>query len=135
MTHKKNKKENLNGQRFKTFPYEITYLVREFQYTLYNTILRIARNLLETREDIPWVESHSFYHIICDRFSWGSSNFFFLFKKRIQNGRFSKGHFSKSPILKIFLWKFHGLVLKLVGLIDAKGIDLAQPVWSWGRPT
>ena len=25
---------------------------------------------------------------------------------------------------------FHGLVLGLVGLIDAKGIDLAQPVWS-----
>ena len=25
--------------------------------------------------------------------------------------------------------KFHGLVLGLVGLIDAKGIDLAQPIW------
>ena len=30
--------------------------------------------------------------------------------------------FSKSPILKIFLRKFHGSV----GLIDAKGIDVAQ---------
>ena len=28
--------------------------------------------------------------------------------------------FSKSPIIKMFLWKFHGLVLGLVGLIDAK---------------
>ena len=25
--------------------------------------------------------------------------------------------------------KFHGLVLGLVGLIDAKGIDVAQPIW------
>jgi hypothetical protein len=25
--------------------------------------------------------------------------------------------------------KFHGLVLELVGLIDAKGIDVAQPIW------
>ena len=40
--------------------------------------------------------------------------------------------FSKSPILKIFLQKFLGLVLGLVGLIDGKGIDVAQPLWSWG---
>ena len=39
------------------------------KYTLYNTILRIARNLLETRENIK-IESHSFYHIICERFLW-----------------------------------------------------------------
>ena len=25
---------------------------------------------------------------------------------------------------------FHGLVLGLVGLIDAKDIDVAQPIWS-----
>ena len=42
---------------------------------------------------------------------------------------FHNGHFSKSPILKFFLLKFHGLVLGLLGLIDAKGIDLAQPIW------
>ena len=46
-----------------------------------------------------------------------------------------KVHFSKSPILKNFLWKFHGSVLGLVGLIDAKGIDLSQPIWLWGCPT
>ena len=45
---------------------------------------------------------------------------------------FQNRHFSKSPILKIFLPKFHRLVLGLVGLIDAKGIDVAQPIWSWG---
>ena len=41
-----------------------------------------------------------------------------------------KVHFSKSSILKIFLWKLHGLVLGLVELIDAKGIDVAQLTWS-----
>ena len=45
------------------------------------------------------------------------------------------GHFSKWPIFKLFLWKFHGLVLGLVGLIDVKGIDVAQPIWSRGCPT
>jgi hypothetical protein len=29
-----------------------------------------------------------------------------------------KGHFSKSPILNIFLWKFHGAVLGFVEFID-----------------
>ena len=37
--------------------------------------------------------------------------------------------FRASPILNIFLEKFHGLVLGLVGLIDAKGIGVAQPIW------
>ena len=43
-----------------------------------------------------------------------------------------KAYFPKSPILKIFWRKFHGLVLGLVGLNDAKPIDLAQPIWRWG---
>ena len=38
---------------------------------------------------------------------------------------------SKSPILNIILWKFYGLVLGLVELIDVKGIDVAQPIWQW----
>ena len=29
-----------------------------------------------------------------------------------------------------FFRKFPGLVLGLEGLIDAKGIDVAQPIWS-----
>ena len=45
-------------------------------------------------------------------------------KKKIQNGRFSK-----SPILEKNLRKFHRLVLGLVGLIDAKAINVAQPIW------
>jgi hypothetical protein len=59
---------------------------------------------------------------------------FFFLKKKIQNGRLKKGHFPAPPILNIFLWKFHGLVLGLVELIDAKGIDVAQPIWLWGCP-
>ena len=36
-----------------------------------------------------------------------------------------KGHFPAPPILNIFSWKFHGLALGLVELVDAKGIDVA----------
>ena len=43
-----------------------------------------------------------------------------------------KLRFSKSPILKKNSRKFHRFVLGLVGLIDAKGIDVAQRIWSWG---
>jgi hypothetical protein len=39
-----------------------------------------------------------------------------------------KLRFSKLPIIKIILQKFHGLVLGLVGLIDAKSIDVAQSI-------
>ena len=49
--------------------------------------------------------------------------FFFL------NGSLKKGHFPAPSILNIFLRKFHGLVVGLVELIDAKGIDVAQPIW------
>ena len=38
--------------------------------------------------------------------------------------------FRASPILSIFLRKFLGLVLGCVGLIDAKSIGVAQPIWS-----
>ena len=103
--------------------------------TLYNELLRIARNLLETRENIK-IESRSFYHIICGWFSWGwSKQIFLLKKKKSKMADFQNGRFSKSLILKILLWKFHGLVLGLVGLIDAKGIDVAQPIWLWDCPT
>ena len=43
---------------------------------------------------------------------------------------FQNVRFSKSPILEIFSRKFHRSVLGLVGLIDAKGINVAQPIWS-----
>ena len=56
-------------------------------------------------------------------------NFFFCKKKNPKWLIFQNGRFSKSPILKFFLQKSHRLVFGLVGLIDAKGIDVAQPVW------
>ena len=68
--------------------------------TLYNVILRTARNFLETRENIK-NSTHPFCH----------TN-------------------SKWPILEIFLRKFYRLVLGLVGLIDAKDIEVAQLIWS-----
>ena len=43
--------------------------------------------------------------------------------------------FSTSPKAEQFLPKFHGLVLGLVGLIDAKGINVTQPIWLSGCPT
>ena len=46
-----------------------------------------------------------------------------------------KAHFLKSPILKKFSRKFLRFVLGLVGLNDAKGIDVAQCIWPWGCPT
>ena len=56
-------------------------------------------------------------------------------KKKIQNGRLKKTEFFKIANSQTFLWKFHGLVLGLVELIDAKGIDVAQPIWLRDCPT
>ena len=56
-------------------------------------------------------------------------------QKKNQNGRLKKDHFSKSLILNIFLWKFTGLVLGLIRLNVAKGINVVQPIWPWGCPT
>jgi hypothetical protein len=43
-----------------------------------------------------------------------------------------KVRFSTLPILNICFQKFHWLDLRLVGLIDANGIDVIQPIWPWG---
>ena len=53
---------------------------------------------------------------------------FFFEKIKFKTANSKKGPFSKSPILNIFLWKFHGAVLGLVEFIDAKGIGMAQPI-------
>ena len=102
--------------------------------TLYNAILRIARMFLETRENIK-ISTHPFYHINLGWFSWEWSKFFFFFfrKKKFKMADSKKAHFSKSPILKIFSRKFLRLVLGLVGLNDAKGIDSHenQPKFIW----
>ena len=43
--------------------------------------------------------------------------------------------FSSSANSQFFLWKFRRLVLGFVGLIDAKGIDVAQSIWLSGGLT
>ena len=43
--------------------------------------------------------------------------------------------FSTLPKIEQFPPKFHGLVLGLVELIDDKGINVTQPIWSSGCPT
>ena len=42
---------------------------------------------------------------------------------------FSKWPFFKIAKIENFLRKFHRLFLGLVGLIDAKAINVAQPIW------
>ena len=49
-------------------------------------------------------------------------------KKIFKMADSKKLSFSTSPKAEQFP-KFHGLVLWLVGLIDAKGNDVAQPIW------
>ena len=54
---------------------------------------------------------------------------FFFIEKKTKMADLKKAHFLKSPILKNFLRKFLRWVLGLVGLNDAKGIDVAQHIW------
>ena len=53
-------------------------------------------------------------------------------KKKIKMADSKKTSFSTLPKAEQFPPKFHGLVLGLVGLIDAKGIDVAQSIWPRG---
>ena len=61
-------------------------------YKLYNIILCIARNLLETRENIK-IESHPFYPINLGWFSWGWSKKKFFLKKFRQFSIFFRQNF------------------------------------------
>jgi hypothetical protein len=88
-----------------------TYVVCTLR-TLYNVILRIARNFLETRENIK-ISTHPFYHINLDWFLWEwSKKIIFFLKKKIQNGRLKKTEFFKiansqncfKKISQIFPW-------------------------------
>ena len=59
----------------------------------------------------------------------------FFLKKKFKMADSKKLSFSTSSKAEQFLPKFHGLVLGLVGLIDAKGINVTQPIWPSGCPT
>ena len=43
--------------------------------------------------------------------------------------------FSKPPSLNIFSPELKGLVLECKGIINTKGINLPQPIWSSDCPT
>ena len=54
-------------------------------------------------------------------------------EKKIQNGRLKKTWvFQPPPKAEQFSPKFHRLVLGFIGLIDAKGINVTQPIWPSG---
>ena len=63
----------------------------------------------------------------------------FVLKNPITKNKKTKNktnaNFPAPPILIIFWQIFNGLVIELLGLIDAKGIDVAQPICPWGCPT
>ena len=59
----------------------------------------------------------------------------FFFEKKIKMAYSKKPSFSTLPKAEQFPPKLHGLVLGLVGLIDAKGINVTQPIWPSGCPT
>ena len=58
----------------------------------------------------------------------------FLLKKKIQNGRFFKmAVFQNRQFLRFFRQNFTDRFLcYIVGLIDAKPINVAQPMWLLG---
>ena len=127
-----------NKVLFQTWPFWVKLVnlhCNQSHYThcytsLYNIILRISRNLLETRENIK-ISTHPFYHTNLDWFSWEWT------RKKNQE-KHSKSptqknwNILKSPILDFFFRKFHRLILGLVKLIDVKGLDVAQPIWLSG---
>ena len=78
---------------------------------------------LETRVIIK-ILTHPCYPRNFDWFSlgWSKKNKNFE-KKKIKMADSKKPHFPAPPILNIFSWKFHGLILGFLELIDAKGID------------
>ena len=59
---------------------------------------------------------------------------FFFKKKRKKKSKWPtlKTEIFKTANFQKFSWKFQGLVLGLVGLINAEGIDVVQPIWLWG---
>ena len=86
-------------------------------------------------EEDSWLDGANCIHLAAKFMPMGMELLFSASKdlpkltdSRNKNGR-QKFFLSKSTIIKIFLQKFHGLVLGSVELIDVKGIGMAQPIW------
>ena len=124
---KKGDKSKYNHNKY----FNVSRQTLEFLNSLYIVLSRIARNFLETRENVKNL-TLPFYHTNLDWFSWEWSKKNFFEETNSKWPIFQNRRFSKSPILEIFSRKFHRSVLGLVGLIDGKPINIAQPMWSWG---
>ena len=97
-----------------SFQIDMNVIECEFKkncYTLYNVLLRIARKLLETRENIK-ILTHPVYHTNLDRFSWEWSkkkkNFF-------EEKKFKMADFSKWPFFKIANSRKNFAKISLIG--------------------
>ena len=75
---------------------------------------------------------HTLYNWLWTDFHGNEANFLFFLKKKFKMADSKKTHFPAPSILNIFSWFFYGLVLGLVELINAKGIEMSQLIWSWG---
>ena len=102
----------------------------KYLHNLYITYLNITHDMEfagNQRKHQSWVLfilSHNLWLIFM-----GWRIFFFVFLEKKKNRKYSilkNLSFSSPPILNIFCQKFQGLVLGLVRLIDAKGIDVLQ---------
>ena len=79
--------------------------------TLYNAILRIARNFLKTRENIK-ISTHPFYHINLGWFSWEwSKKKYFFSEKKIQNGKLKNAFSVLFGCFRAFVGQPHGHIL------------------------
>ena len=106
----------------------------------YRRTARNSRAVDVVRESIFWYNVKQFAEGNCVLYMWlifinGDEAIFFLKINSKWPTQKKTKRFLKPPILNIFSQKFHGLDLWLVRLIDAKGIGVAQPIWSWGCPT
>ena len=100
--------------------------------TLYNVILRIARNLLETRENVK-ISTYPFYHTNLDWFLWEwskkKSKFFFFF---FLNKKFKMADFSKCifylflPLCQTASWPYR--------LSWINGLRINQFYWPKDQP-
>ena len=101
--------------------------------TVYLILLHTPRFLLEIRVIIKiskkFLLSHKLW-LIWIRMK--QKKFFFFWKKKFKMADSKKLSFSTSSKAEQIPPKFHGFVLGLVGLNDAKGIHFAQPIWPWG---
>ena len=97
--------------------------------TLYNVILRIARNLLENKEDIKYL-TQPFYHTNLDWFSleWSKKKFFWR-KKKFKMADSKKLSFSTTPKSWAIVAKISQIGPWVTRVDWCKG---TQPIWLWG---